>query len=56
MYVGRALPSVVEEIFAELETGFGTDEDPVAVLAGTTEILEYSNSDSIEELEISVAV
>ena len=56
VYVGRALPSVVEGRFAEVEIRVGTDEEPVPVMAGSTEILEYSDSDSIEELEISVAV
>lgn len=56
VYVGRALPSVVEEIFPEVETRVGTDEDPVPVMAGSIETLEYTDRDSIEELEISVAV
>ena len=53
---------MVEEVFAEIETTVGIDEDPVPVLAGSKEMVEsteiggYTDSDSIEELEIAVAV
>ena len=61
VYVGRALPLVVEEIFAEVETRVGTDDDEIPELAGTemvelTKIGGYTDSDSTDELESAVAV